>query len=685
MPKSPLYLNLGCGKIFYSSPEWVNIDIFPAEKKRIHQYQLLLGIPFGDNVFDGVYHSHVLEHFPREQVPPFLRECLRVLRPGGTLRIAVPDLEAILHSYLAALEAARAGEIGARDRLLWMQTELIDQMTRRYSGGLMAPAWQKADDALATFIHSRVGGELDTIPRAPQPSPLSLPERPLSFSLPDTEFLFNGECHQWMYDSFSLSLLLQEAGFINIRATSHRSDKMGGFQPDCNEQGKARKPDSFYMEAEKPAGSPTSPVITLFATTDMGGAGIAALRLHDGLRQHNASSIVYLQYKAGTQAQAYVLPPAPDDRIVPDGHGGAFLASRSKDMRAQAHALAQWPDRPAGSEAFSASEAFPRLRDIPLLDQSDIFHFHWVAGFLDIPANTDFLKNKKIVWTLHDMNPFTGGCHYADGCDGYLYQCGSCPQLGSAKELDLSRRTWKRREYAYRNLDITVVAPSRWLAEEARKSSLMGRFPVHCIPNGLPTDIFKPYPKAAVRNTLGIPCEEKVLLFSADNILNRRKGFRYLLEALLLLHKENVSENITLLLLGNGGEQVRELPFTVKALGNLSSPQAMAAAYSAADAVVLPSLEDNLPNVLIEAQACGTPAVAFAVGGIPEIVEHEKNGWLAPARDVQALATCLRQALNNSSKYRPYCRTHALEKFSLQLHVQSYKELYHSFLKGEQQ
>lgn len=678
--QSHLYLNLGCGRYFSSSHEWINIDIAPVDINHIYQYHLLLGIPFADNSFNGVYHSHILEHFPREQVLPFLRECLRVLRPGGILRIAVPDLENILRNYLAVLDAARREETGALDRLLWMQTELCDRMTRQHSGGLMISAWQRADENLTAFIRSRVGSELDCIPRNSQPSPLSLPEQPLALPILNRDFLLSGERHQWMYDNVSLTALLKDAGFVNIKTCSCNTTNFGGFQPDCSEQGTPRKPDSFYIEAQKNPGKIQYPSVALFTTTDLGGAGIATLRLHNGLRQIEIPSVTYVQYKAGTHNYTYVLPPSQTDSILPDGHGGAFLASRTKDSRRLTQALAQWPNRPAGCEAFSISDASPRLRDVPLLDQMEIFHLHWIAGFLDIPANTDFLKNKKIVWTLHDMNPFTGGCHYAGNCSGYMKQCGSCPQLGSNKDYDLSRCTWKKRNYTYRNLDITIVTPSRWLADEVRKSTLMGKFPIHCIPNGIPMNVFKPYSKTSVRDTLGIPHEESVLLFSADNILNKRKGLQYLIEALLLLRKKVGQKNITLLLLGSGGEQIHKLPFTVRALGNLSSSLAMAAAYSAADAIVLPSLEDNLPNVLIEAQACGTPAVAFNIGGIPEIIEHGKTGWLAQAQNTEELSDGLLWALTPNPARSLLCRSHALEHYSLSTCAKAYESLYNSLL-----
>ncbi len=680
----PCFLNLGCGTAFSSSPEWLNVDIAPHSSvaKHVRRYHLAMGIPFADNRFDGVYHSHLLEHFPRAQALPFLKECLRVLRPGGILRVVVPDLESILRQYLDALEQARQNLPGADARLLWMQVELIDQMVRRKSGGMMATVWEEADEPTAAFIRSRIGQELENIPRHPQEVSLTLPEENLRLPTVNPAFLEEGECHQWMYEEVSLTALLHEAGFTNIHTVRHHESSIPGFTLDSNLDGSARKPDSLYLEAHRPD-TPTlqTPSVFMFSSSDTGGAAIAALRLHDGLRGEGKNSIAYVQRKSGSGSQIYVLPPSGDDRMVSDGQGGGLLASFGQERRRQAAALAAYPKRPVGCEAFSDSEAALRLHDVPLLAEGDIIHLHWIANFIDVPGNADFLKGKKIVWTLHDMNPFTGGCHYADSCDKYLTQCGACPQLGSDDERDMARRTWKRKDYAYRKLDITVVAPSRWLADEARKSSLMGRFPVHCIPYGLPTDVFKPYTRLSARELLGWGTDSRVLLFSADGVLNRRKGLSYLLEALGKLHAGTATEKTVLAVMGSGGDQLQGLPYPLKILGRVNTPHIMALVYSAADALVLPTLEDNLPNVLLESLACGTPAVSFRVGGVPEIVEHGRTGWLASPRNVEELAQCLHKALtDNAPNRRALCRAKALESYALPLQAQRYAELYRTLL-----
>ena len=674
----PRFLNLGCGPIFSHTPEWLNMDPDPAVGERDHvcAYPPVLGVPFADNRFDAVYHAHLLEKLARGQVLPFLRECFRVLRPGGILRIVTKDVESLLKSYIDALTEVRAGEPDAWERLRWMQAELCAPWSKTGRRDQMEAVWRGASDSAAAFIRSRVGTALDAVTRESAPRSSSMPEIPLGYAAEEAPP--SADRIRWLYDVCTLSALLEEGGFENTHSVSFTESALPDFTLDTAPNGMPRHPHSLYLEARKPFGTPIAePRVTLFSTSDAGGAAIAALRLHQALRGENVPSLTYVQHKSGNTPLVYVLPPPPDDRVLPDGKGGALLASAPRDRRRQARILGDYPQRPAGSESFSDSEAALRLHNAPLLAESDIFHLHWVAGFIDVPGNTEFLVGKKIVWTLHDMNPFTGGCHYADGCDKYLTQCGACPQLGSHRERDLAWQTWKRREYAYRKLDITVVSPSRWLAEEARKSSLLGRFPVHHIPNGLPLDVFRPYDRSAARNALGLAADARVLMFSAAGVFNRRKGFSSLLEALGLLREEALARNLVLLITGDGGDLLRGLPYSIKAMGRVDRPEIMALAYSAADAVALPTQEDNLPNVLLEALACGTPAVSFAVGGVPEIIEHGKTGWLAPPRDVRALADCLLQALaDRTPSRRLACRTTALEHYSLSLQARRYQELY---------
>lgn len=679
----PRFLNLGCGAAFSTAPEWLNLDShpLPGRERHVVSYELALGIPFADGRFEAVYHSHFFEHLPRRMAEPFLRECLRVLRPGGILRIVVPDLERSLRGYLACLEEARSGAPGAQERLLWMQAELLDQLVRqRPEDNLQAMLWMHSSPELADFIRSRAGSEFENLPRSgPAPSGTLIPEQPLGLPVPGSLFPASGECHQWMYDSVSLMALLQAAGFVDARQVAHNESSIPGFCLDSVRAGTARKPDSLYIEARRPPGDPV-PVAPIFlSATDGEEGGIAAMRLHEGLRAQGVSSLAYVQHKRGRGRQVYILPPPAGEHLVPDGKGGALLSRAPLEQARQARALSAYPGRTAGGRPFSTSEAGLLLADVPLLSEHALIHLHGVSGFIDVPRNAGFLQGKTLVWTLHDMTPFTGGCQHAGGCEKYLARCGACPRLGSCQEHDLSFRTWQRKKYAYRKLAITVVAPNRWLAGKAAKSSLMSRFPIVCIPDGVDTGVFSPLDRRASRKALGLDEDAKILLLHAEGGL--KEGFSLFLEALAVLRDDTAAAGLELAVVGKGPEELPDLPFAAKSLNTAADPKNMALAYSAADALVLPALENAPSSTLLEALSCGTPAVSFAMEGVPEIIENSKTGWLAPAGDAEALARCLRAALTDINPMRrAFCRTEALEKFSLPVVAAQYRELYTTLL-----
>jgi tetratricopeptide (TPR) repeat protein/glycosyltransferase involved in cell wall biosynthesis len=311
---------------------------------------------------------------------------------------------------------------------------------------------------------------------------------------------------------------------------------------------------------------------------------------------------------------------------------------------------------------------------------------HWVAGALDYPNAPLALRGKKIVWTLHDMNPFTGGCHYSGDCEKYKESCGACPQLGSNIEEDLARQNWNQKYYAFQNLDLNIVTPSKWLANCASKSSLLSKFPVSVLPYGFPLDTFKPYPKTDIRKSLNIPENASVILFGADSIVNARKGFVYLLEALkrLPLKKDNP---MVVLTFGGFPEGLQiETKHKIYNLGWIADESQIALAYSAADVFVIPSLEDNLPNTVIEAMACGVPVVGFDIGGIPDMIVHKKNGFLARPRDVDSLLEGIEWAISSPNGHKNIsvlCRERVESKFALEVQAGAYKELYDAVISNQ--
>ncbi len=278
------------------------------------------------------------------------------------------------------------------------------------------------------------------------------------------------------------------------------------------------------------------------------------------------------------------------------------------------------------------------------VQEADILHLHWINfGFLSLQGLRALAKlSKPIVWTLHDMWAFTGGCHYAGACTHFLEKCGNCYLLKNPKPRDWSARLWQEKRAILKDLQarLKVVTCSQWLADLAGKSGLLEDIPIEAIPNPIDTSQFCVLEKPVFRKRWSIPSDKFVLLFSAMNVQDTRKGFAYLQEALGLLYHEypDLRDRLALAVVGKGAGKDENLQFPTYYLGSLATPEAMNEAYNVADAFVLPSLEDNLPNTVMEAMACGLPTVAFHTGGLPEMIQHQKTGYLASLKDARSLA-----------------------------------------------
>ena len=259
---------------------------------------------------------------------------------------------------------------------------------------------------------------------------------------------------------------------------------------------------------------------------------------------------------------------------------------------------------------------------------SDVVNLHWIGdGFVAAEALSEF--NKPIVWTLHDMSAFTGGCCYSQECDRYTKSCGNCLILGHNKSWDLSRWVWQRKAKARQNLQLTVVTPSQWLADSANSSSLFKNSDIRVIPNGLDTGTYKPCDRQTARNILNLPQERQLILFGALNSTNKRKGFSLLMQALKQLSNYENSPNWELIVLGASQPKEKlDIDLKTRYIGTLSDDISLALIYAAADVFVAHSVQDNLPNAVMEALACGTPCVAFQIGGMPDLIEHKQNGYL---------------------------------------------------------
>jgi len=336
--------------------------------------------------------------------------------------------------------------------------------------------------------------------------------------------------------------------------------------------------------------------------------------------------------------------------------------------------------RPDGLELFSQAWTIDGRRVVHTLPDADLYNLHWVNEFID-PLPFFQEVSQPVVWTLHDMNPFTGGCHYNVGCRRFEKQCGACPQLGSNTEDDLSRAVWRRKEKAYENEDLHVVTPSRWLGKEAQESALLGRYPSHVIPYGLDTEVFRPRSAAGMRLPLGIDEAAQVVLFISQTTTNTRKGFSHVRDALAGLNSEGHSE-VHLVSIGKNAPNV-EGGLAHTHLGSINSDVLLSAILSMANLFVISSRQDNLPNTVLEAMACGTPVVGYDTGGIPDMVRPGRTGWLAKNQNVRALRAAIQQALTEDAKRERLgrkCRQVVENEYTLQVQAKQYIELYEDIL-----
>lgn len=395
----------------------------------------------------------------------------------------------------------------------------------------------------------------------------------------------------------------------------------------------------------------------------VGGAARAAYRLHGALRKHGATSQMLVRRKVTSD---------------PDVYRPTGLVSRMRHIAAQR--LEVW-SKDQINIPWTLNRFDNRIANQINQIAPDIVNLHWIGrGFVPIGA----LKNiaPPLVWTLHDMWAFTGGCHYSEACNRFTQRCGCCPLLHSSEDNDISRTTWQHKHYQWKDSPLTIVAPSRWLAQAARASSLFAQLTIRAIPNGIDTQIFQPYDNDVTRRQYGLPLDRKLILFgAASGKEDPRKGGD-LLDAALSKLPDNVKTRIGVVAVGHHIPEFRDI--AVFPIGYISDEQAMAAIYSSVDAFLLPSRQDNLPNMGVEAMACGTPVVGFKIGGVPDIVDHQVNGYLAQPYDTDDFAEGLRWILDaDKSKYRALshnARQKAVTTFDDKVVAQQYLDLYREIL-----
>ena len=286
----------------------------------------------------------------------------------------------------------------------------------------------------------------------------------------------------------------------------------------------------------------------------------------------------------------------------------------------------------------NAGSDITKLREF---QEADIIHLHWVnQGMLSLGGIRKILQSgKPVIWTMHDIWPATAICHLTMGCHYYINRCANCKYLpGGGNSHDLASHIWRKKQQLLAEGNIYFVACSRWLESEAKSSALLKGQKITSIPNPIDTHIYKKGNKQEARQRLGLPQDKKLILFASQRVTNENKGMSYLVEAcrqLSDLHKDLCD---VVILGGHAEEVVSQLPMKAHPLGYVNDEQRVVDVYQAADVFVLPSLSENLPNTIMEAMACGVPCVAFKVGGIPEEIDHLKNGYVAAYRDATDLA-----------------------------------------------
>ena len=411
----------------------------------------------------------------------------------------------------------------------------------------------------------------------------------------------------------------------------------------------------------------TSPsVLHINTWGGIGGAFIASARLHQALLGAGIdSAYAYGRALNGSDSGLAKLP------------GYHKLNRRANPIESGLTKVS----RKAGLNDITRFSTFD-LSNKSFFQAASVLNFHNLhSDFFSYLALPKLTAAKPAVWTLHDMWSLTGHCAYSYECDRWKNGCGQCPALGAEPQVnrDATRWEWRLKNWAYDRARLTIVAPSEWLTQQAEQSPLLNRFDIQHIPNGIDTQTYQPLDPDYCRSELNIPKGKRVLMFAAQSLTNTRKGGDLLFKSLMAL-PSILKQNTMLLTFGDGDDQtLNALGMETLALGYVNSDRLKAILYSAADIFVFPTRADNLPLVLQESMACGTPMVSFNVGGVPDLVRPGITGLLAAPEDTSDLNAKLVQLLESDAEraeMRKRCREIAVNEYSIELQCDRYLNLY---------
>ncbi len=406
-------------------------------------------------------------------------------------------------------------------------------------------------------------------------------------------------------------------------------------------------------------------VVLVNTSESKGGAAVACKRLYTNYKENNVDCKLIVFNKTSTDENVIQIPVSKIKHLFISFL--FYLELIIQKLLKKKHV------------DFSFSFFGIDLSKIKEIQEADIIHLHWINNsFIQIKGLQKLINsNKKIVWTMHDMWTFTGGCHYSDTCELYKNTCTNCPKLKN-NSFDFAKLQQSKKESIELN-HIKYITPSNWLKSIGNGSRLLKNSNIVAIPNCIDTNIFKRIEKkeALLNLQLAINPDEKVLLYVAMNANDPRKGYTELIKS--LNHWLTISnETINLIIIG----RLKELPdlntnrIKIHALGRLFDVQKIVSAYSCADVFLMPSQQDNLPNTIMESLACGTPIVAYSIGGIPEMIDHQQTGYLVSPGNIEGFSDGIQWILQNTPNMHNQCLLFATKNYSNEVVFKKHMEVY---------